>query len=212
MPLVVDHDSRRREVAEIAARLIAAAGLEAVTVRDVARVAGFSTAVVSYYFENKRALMMFVYRMALLDTIDRVRRRRDRGADLQRCLETILPLDRKRRDRWKVWFAFWGMAGDDPEFAAEQRLRGREARLLFAELLETASTVQAETAAERDMQARRLLAMVTGLSGQATYDPADWPPARQKALLAAEIATLNPRPFPNPPLRSAVVGRPRLPS
>ena len=191
MPLVVDHDNRRRAVAEIAARLIAASGLEAVTVRDVARVAGFSTAVVSYYFENKRALLMFVYRMAMFDTIERVRRRQRRGAELQRCLETILPLDRQRRDRWKVWFAFWGMAGDDPEFAAEQRQRGREARMLFTELLETASGVGAGSEAERDIQARRLLAMVTGLSGQATYDPADWPPARQRALLAAEIASLS---------------------
>ncbi len=190
MPLVVDHDARRREVALIAARLIAASGLEAVTVRDVARVAGFSTAVVSYYFENKRALLMFVYRMAAFDTVERVRRRRNRGADIQRCIEAILPLDRQRRDRWKVWFAFWGMAGDDPEFAAEQQLRGREARMLFAELLETASTIPAETAEHRDIQARRLLAMVTGLSGQATYDPSDWPASRQRALLAVEIATL----------------------
>jgi len=158
MPLIVDHDARRREVGAIAARLIATSGLEGVTVRDVARIAGFSTAVVSHYFDNKRAL---------------------------------LPLDRDRRDRWKIWFAFWGMAMEDAAFLAEQQQRGREARLLIVELLETASDIPAFSAEERDMQARRLLVAVTGLSGQATYDPVDWPRARQRALLGMEIAALR---------------------
>lgn len=191
MPLIVDHDGRRREVAQIAARLIATAGLDAVTVRDIARAAQFSTAIVSHYFHNKRELLLFVYRTAMLDTIERVRRRRDRGADVQRCLEAILPLDRRRRDNWKIWFAFWGMAMEDALFMAEQQQRGREARLLYAELLDTASDIPAATAEVRDMQARRLLVVITGLSGQATYDPADWSPARQRAVLAAEIAALS---------------------
>jgi len=128
MPLIVDHDARRREVGAIAARLIATSGLEGVTVRDVARIAGFSTAVVSHYFDNKRALLLFVYRMALMDSVARVQRRRDTGAGLQKCLEALLPLDRNRRDRWKIWFTFWGMAMEDAAFLAEQQQRGREAR------------------------------------------------------------------------------------
>jgi len=52
---------------EVSSTLSALEIEDLVTVRDVARVAGFSTAVVSYYFENKRALLMFVYRMAALD-------------------------------------------------------------------------------------------------------------------------------------------------
>jgi len=191
MPLIVDHDARRREVGAIAARLIATSGLEGVTVRDVARIAGFSTAVVSHYFDNKRALLLFVYRMALMDSVARVQRRRDTGAGLQKCLEALLPLDRDRRDRWKIWFAFWGMAMEDAAFLAEQQQRGREARLLIVELLKTASDIPAASAEERDMQTRRLLVAVTGLSGQATYDPVDWPRARQRALLGMEIAALR---------------------
>ncbi|WP_380876646.1 transcriptional regulator [Sphingomonas sp. DBB INV C78] len=191
MPRIVDHEARRRDVARIAARLIAAAGLDGVTVRDIAREAGFSTAVVSHYFQNKRELLLFVYRNAMLETVVRVRKRRDRGNDIQKCLEAILPLDRSRRDNWKVWFAFWGMALEDAHFMAEQLQRGREARQLIYELLETASNVPARSPEERDMQARRLLATVTGLSSQSTYDPVDWPRARLCALLAAEIAALG---------------------
>jgi len=191
MPRIVDHEARRRDVARIAARLIAVAGVEGVTVRDIAREAGCSTAVVSHYFRNKRELLFSVYRNAMTETVARVRRRRDRGADLQTCLEAILPLDRQRRDNWKIWFSFWATAMDDVRFMAEQRLRGREARQLIVELLETASDVSAASPETRDMQARRLLAVVAGLSSQATYDPADWPAKRLSALLAAEIAALG---------------------
>lgn len=190
MPKIVDHDARRRDVARIAARLIAAAGLDRVTVRDIAREAGCSTAVVSHYFQNKHELLLHVYRMAMADTVAQVRRRRDRGGDIVRCLEAILPLDRQRRDNWKIWFAFWGMAMEDAHFMAEQRKRGREARRLIVELLETASDIPADSPQVRDMQARRLLVAVSGLSSQATYDPTDWPAKRQSTLLAAEIAAL----------------------
>lgn len=191
MPLIVDHDARRREVAHIAARLIAARGLEGVSVREIAREAGCSTAVVSHYFRSKRELLLATYRQAMEETIARARRRRERGGGLQCCLEAILPLDRRRRDNWKIWFAFWGMAMADPPFMAEQQRSGREARHLVAELIAGTSGEGNFDMAARDMQARRLLVTVAGLATQATYDPVDWPAARQRALLTTEIAALG---------------------
>lgn len=187
MPLIVDRELRRREVARVATRLIASRGLEGASIREIARAAGYSTTVVSHYFHNKRELLLFVYREAMIETVARARRRRDRGGSLAYCLEAILPLDRRRRDNWKVWFAFWGMAMADPEFLAEQQQRGREARLLLAELMNGDGSCPADD----DLQARRLLIAVAGLATQATYDPADWPRERQRALLAAEIAALT---------------------
>lgn len=125
----------------------------------------------------------------MADTIELARRRRDRGMGLAHCLEVILPLDRRRRDNWKIWFAFWGAAMADPAFMAEQQRRGREARALFAELIASAGGIA--EAGRRDEQARRLLLLVSGLATQATYDPADWPPARQRAMIDAEIEALG---------------------
>ncbi len=193
MPLIVDREARRREVAHIATRLIAVNGLEGASVREIARAAGCSTAVVSHYFHDKRELMLFVYREAMRETIERARRRRDRGGDLAYCLDAILPLDRRRRDNWKLWFAFWGMAIADPLFMAEQRQRGREARALFAELICTTPGTDAASEEVREFAARRLLVAVSGLATQATYDPEDWPAARQRALIASEIAAIGAR-------------------
>ncbi|WP_068071603.1 TetR/AcrR family transcriptional regulator [Novosphingobium lentum] len=189
MPAIVDHVARRRQVTRIAARLIAQSGTAATTIRAIAREAGCSTAIVSHYFRDKRELTLATYRLAMEETIELARRRRARGADLATCLEAIMPLDRRRRDNWKVWFAFWGVAMADPEFMAEQRLRGREARALFAELI--AAQAGLEDAALRETQARRLLVVVSGLATQATYDPAEWPPHRQRELIAAEVEALG---------------------
>jgi AcrR family transcriptional regulator len=61
MPLVVDHDLRRREVAEIAYGLIAQGSTDAATVRNVAAEAGYSTNIVSHYFSGKKDLLQATF-------------------------------------------------------------------------------------------------------------------------------------------------------
>ena len=57
MPRIVDHDARRRRVAEEAAELIAERGIDAVTFREIGERAGCSTAIVSHYFRDKRDVL-----------------------------------------------------------------------------------------------------------------------------------------------------------
>ena len=136
MPAVVDHDQRRRLVAEVAARLVAQGGAEAATVRAVAEAAGYSTKVVSYYFADKRALLLMTYRHAADHSSVVAEASQTEGApDAGAYILSLLPTTDGLRQDWMVWFAFWGMAITDPEFAAEQRLRVRRARERIAELL-----------------------------------------------------------------------------
>src|SRR6476660_7853014 len=64
MPTYVDHHARRLQVTEVAAEIVAARGVEALTVRAVAAATGFSTAVVSHYFLDKRDLLRSTFRAA----------------------------------------------------------------------------------------------------------------------------------------------------
>lgn len=189
MPAIVDHPARRRSVTRIAARLIARSGLAGANIRAIAGEARCSTAVVSHYFHNKRELLLSTYLFAMEETVELARRRHRRGCSLSRCVEAMMPIDRRRRDNWKVWFAFWGMAMSDPSMTAEQRLRSREARALFAELIANSECLA--EANQRDEKARRLVVFVSGMATQATYDPEDWPSSRQRSLLAAELKALG---------------------
>ena len=128
MPAIIDHEQRRQKVAEIASELIGQGGAEALTVRNVAKAAGCSTAIVSHFFASKRELLLVTYRSAVARTTARVDEAGMAGADLQSLLEILLPLDAASRRDWRVLFCFWGAAMSDAEFAAEQGQESRIAR------------------------------------------------------------------------------------
>lgn len=60
----VDHDSRRQEVAEAAARLIGREGLEALTTRALAKELGCSIGVLSHYFNSKEEIVIAAFQWA----------------------------------------------------------------------------------------------------------------------------------------------------
>ena len=62
MPKIVDHDAQRLKFAEAAMRLIAGKGIEAVTMRAVAREAGLSYGSLFHYFDSKDDLLMHAVR------------------------------------------------------------------------------------------------------------------------------------------------------
>jgi|SRR5919197_3759168 AcrR family transcriptional regulator len=183
MPRVVDHEARRAEVAAVAADLIARRGLDGVSVRDVAAAGGYSTTVVTHYFDSKRELLLHAYRSAGRATEERLAAIDAREEDrLLAICEAILPLDEPRRLTWQTWFAFWGAAIADQELAAMQRRR----LLWFRDLL-------ARELADDDEAARELLVLVRGIAAEAVFDPDDWPPERQRELARRTIERLNPR-------------------
>ncbi|WP_156679801.1 TetR/AcrR family transcriptional regulator [Sphingomonas profundi] len=189
MPKIVDHALRRETVAEIVMELIAEVGLEGVNVREIARRAQCSTAIISHYFANKHDLMLFAYRRALADTIDDVERRIAADEPIRACLEPMLPIGEGGVRGWKVWLSFWGKALSDEEFRHEQEQRSREALALVARVLACHRRPGDDRATEP--LARLLLVTIVGLATQATYDPGRWPAAVQRATLDEQIAALG---------------------
>ena len=59
MPKTVDHEQRRRELAEALWRIARRDGLEAATVRQVAAEAGVSVGMVQHYFTSKDEMLQF---------------------------------------------------------------------------------------------------------------------------------------------------------
>ncbi len=200
MPVFVDHEERRRLVIAVASRLIADAGLEAVTVRDVAEAAECSTAIVSHYFHNKRELLLLTYN----SSIDVSQARCDRvlatdAVDLKGYVAELMPLDEERLIEWKIWLAFWARAVADPEIAEVQRacvLRAREGIQGMLQRLDQRGVLVPGLRLEDE--ARRILTSVMGLAVQVMFDPDDWPTARQHALIDHHLRRLY-RPGRTPP-------------
>lgn len=186
MSRIVDHSARRQQVIRIARELSLSHGLEAMTVRAIAKATGFSTAIVSYYFTDKSELAMLVFKDALAISERRFQAPVEAGAPLSECLRALLPIDEELRDVWRTWFAFWSLTVSDTGFRAVQIERTEVLVAALEQLL------QREGAAlpDIDTAARRLFAAILGISVQAVHDPERWPAERQFALLDVEIACL----------------------
>lgn len=192
MPTVMDHDARRRALAEATAELIACRGIEAVTVRDVARAAGLSTAIVSHYFTSKAELLFHTYRSTIQGAYQRMEAAltSPEGDGLRGYLAALLPLTADQRRNWLVWIAFWTMAIADPAFAAEQQQRSRQITDRLATLLAERGLDQMQARAG----ARRLLVLVHGVATQAFFDGDHWPAEEQCRLLDRELRAIGLRP------------------
>jgi AcrR family transcriptional regulator len=68
MPKIIDHDQRREEIAQQVNSLISEKGIENTTVRAICRRAGFSSGVLAHYFENREAMIVYVFEWHMLRT------------------------------------------------------------------------------------------------------------------------------------------------
>lgn len=180
MPKLVDHGQRRDEVADVAARVLAASGIDSSTIRDVAAAGGWSTTMVTHYFANKDELLLHTLNRSIAEMTDAIESARQAGVDeLRAIIEQILPLDEDRRRRWRLWLAFWGRAIGSADLAAMQQARQDELVAMLRSALRRRGRLT--DSREREREARRLVALLDGVSVQATFAPGQWPRDRQLA-------------------------------
>jgi len=195
MSRATDSEARRGEFAEAAWRTIAAGGLDAATVREVARGAGASTGRLVHYFRSKDELMLEALRYA-----GRVVRKRmdtllaeHRGvAALRALLLDALPLDDERRAEWRFWLAYWGRAASEPGLAAEQARRIGVWRSMLARVLsEARARGELAPGVDAGLEADALMALVDGLGQQALFDSGRMTAERLALHVDAQITRLS---------------------
>lgn len=128
MPRVVDtqqHERQRRAIAEALWRLVARAGLDAVSLRDVAAEAGVSMGRVQHYFANKDEMLLFGLQLAQDRIGARIERRLGEmdaepgSADVLRAvLDELLGAHPDTRQAMLVSAAFYGRLASEPKVAA----------------------------------------------------------------------------------------------
>ncbi|GGN13080.1 HTH-type transcriptional regulator PksA [Lentzea pudingi] len=160
MPKQVDHDERRRQIGDAVCRLIAARGLDAVSLRHVAAEAGVSMGRVQHYFATKDEMLMFAFELIS----SRVAARfgalpvEDPAELLRAVLLELLPLSPAARAEAPVLAAFLAQAVVEPRLGEPLRQGNGE---MVAWLAGMITAVRPGGDAERDAMA--LLAFVDGL-------------------------------------------------
>ncbi|HLI51080.1 MAG TPA: TetR family transcriptional regulator C-terminal domain-containing protein [Thermomicrobiaceae bacterium] len=144
MPKRVDQEERRRYIAEAVLRLLAAGGLDAVSLRDVAAEAGVSMGMVQHYFASKDRMLTFACEYLVERTRERIQEEfgsRSSPPSARELLRQVylqmLPLDDERRAGIRVWFAFLARAVVEPELEAFMRATWTGSHRFFASIIES---------------------------------------------------------------------------
>lgn len=195
MPKVVDHEERQREIAGAVWRAVARRGIEAATMREIADEAGFSTGVLSHYFEDKDALILHALHVSIERAAGRIERRGATGLEaLRGVLREGLPLDDERRGEMRVWINFWGRATGSEALGREQSRWYTLWRAVVRDLLEECRR-DGEVRPDLDceQEAAALVALVDGIGIQATFEPDRFPPEEQTSLIDGHLGRLATR-------------------
>ena len=194
---MIDHDSRRHEIAHAVWRIVLRDGVSAVSIRDVAAEAGLAVGSVRHVFGTKAELLE--YSMALVHEQTRERVARHLSIkDPRKCAEAVLaevmPLDDQRRMDMAVSMAVVAESPSHPTLRrvaldAQQAVADACAAVLTRLHNDTLIRPDADLTYETE----RLHALVDGLALHAiTADAKDLRPKKILGLLRAHLSALAP--------------------
>src|SRR5215467_3467279 len=133
MPRRVDHEQRRRQIADALVRTAATRGLHATGMREVAAEAGVSLRLVQYYFGTKEELLLAAMQRLATQFSDRAlarirRMKKTEGPARPRdviaaILTEALPADDERRTFTIVYAAYAALSLTDPALAISPLIR-----------------------------------------------------------------------------------------
>jgi TetR/AcrR family transcriptional repressor of bet genes len=181
MPKLVDHDERRRAIADAAVQAIATHGLEDVKLTQIARMAHVTTGAVTHYFESKDDVLLAALEEVCRRLFDAFEER-DGRPPLDQLFD-ILPADALSLAEWKVWVAFWGRA------AFVSRL-SEVHRDYYAMIQQALSEFLGDGAEDARTTADAVMAAIDGIGVRVCLEPDLWPPERQRAVLVRLLSPL----------------------
>ncbi|AZM87380.1 TetR/AcrR family transcriptional regulator [Streptomyces sp. W1SF4] len=172
MPRQVDHEGRRRLIAEAVCRLADERGLEGVTLRDVAARAEVSMGAVQRCFGTKEEMLLFALGYVGEAIGERVRARvvrspaQSAASALGHAATEVALLREEHRAEARVWLAFVAQAVVSPPLAETLRANYAALHATFARLITEACEDADGPPARVDPQreARAVLALADGLT------------------------------------------------
>jgi AcrR family transcriptional regulator len=211
MPKVVDHEERRRLIAQATWRVISRDGVRAASVRTVAAEAGLSTGSLRHYFDDHASLLLFAARhslelIALRMFAHLVEPDAEPRATVQACLEELLPLDEQRAAECAVYFGLVDQVRLVPEYTAFREEMFGQGRRLYRSLVgwlaggprPTPEVLAGDPAVgttpmddpRLEVRARSLQLFIDGLAVNGLICPGQLDGPALRATLAAELDRL----------------------
>ena len=189
MPKRVDHQERRRQIADALLRVAATRGLHATGMREVAAEAGVSLRLVQYYFGTKEELLLAAMQHLAAQFGTRAMARLSRLKETQSpvrprdvlaaILTEALPANDEMRTFYVIYTAYLALSLTDPALPITPLVKNSDAVLDVMAAQLRAAQAAGETPIRLDpgLEALSLMAMSAGLAtsvlgGQSSADQA----------------------------------------
>jgi AcrR family transcriptional regulator len=215
MPKRVDHEERRRQIADALLRVAAERGLHATGMREVATEAGVSLRLVQYYFGTKEELLLFATQqlaarfgergMARVNRLKETRSPVHPRDVIAAIMTEALPADDEMRTFYVVYTAYMALSLTDPALAIAPLVKNSAAVIGVVAAQLRAAQAAGDTPAhlDPDVEALSLIAMSGGLAtsvlaGQSSAEQAQAIIDYHLDRLFPAAASLPHRPEPPP--------------
>jgi len=189
-----DHGERREAFAMAALRVIMRAGVGGLTVREVAKEAGFTTGALTHYFTSKDHVLIEAseYSARLVrPRMERAARESDAFVALRKVVGESLPISPKTRGYWRIWVGFWERASYNPDVARVLRERYDEWRNRLAAIIRRAQAEgQVPPAVHAESAAQEIVALVDGIGVQVLLGRGRMSVARQWQIVDTWLGAL----------------------
>jgi AcrR family transcriptional regulator len=220
VPKRVDHEERRRQIADALLRTAATRGLHATGMREVAAEAGVSLRLVQYYFGTKEELMLFAmqqlaaqFAARAMAQISKIKQAQDPVSPrdvITAILAQALPADDERRTFTILNAAYFALSLTEPALAIGPLVKNSNAVIDVVASQLRAAQAAGDTPAglDPDLEALSLPAMSAGLGTSILGGQSS--PGQAQAVIDYHLDRLFPAPRPAlPPAPSRLAARGR---
>ena len=204
MPKRVDHEERRRQIADALLRTAAARGLHATGMREVAAEAGVSLRLVQYYFGTKEELLLAAMQHLAAQFAERAMARISRLKEtdgpvnprdvIAAILTEALPADDERRTFTVLYTAYFALSLTEPALAIAPLARNSTAVIdvVAAQLRAAQAAGGTPACLDPGLEAVSLLAMSAGLGHSVLGGQSS--PGQAQAVIDYQLDRLFPHP------------------
>lgn len=173
MPKIVDHEKRRKMIAEATWRVICEHGMEGATVRKIAKEAGMSLGALQHYFTNQNELLSYAMKLVQERAAIRINQIAEQDIPIKEkvvniLLETI-PTNKETMTEVHVWFEFIVYIRNKPDVFKRQNDGILSSMRNFIHILDEQQFLK--NGLNKEVEAEKLYAIIDGLALHAMLEP-----------------------------------------
>ena len=171
-------------------------GIEALTIRNLANEARWSTGTLAHYFQDRDSLVIYAFELSCQRARESLDRHESAGlclATLRQAIFELLPLDEQKRTEAKIWAGFVSLSSHNPSMErARIELDQRWLQFLTRAIESAQNRGEIDAGLDAHSEAEILGLLVDGLSIQAAYETTRLPAARQVEIIDTHLSRLKP--------------------